>query len=588
MADEKTTVTMREAASFYLRGYFKQSKFAWLTFAGWMIGRVLTYSVPSLLISKILNNLQAGSFEKQDQFAILIFALVLVIVGEFIIRLTGHFMAHFQVRQSDKILKDSYDNLLSKSLGFHADNFAGTLTTKLNRLSRGSVEFSDTLHFNVSDIIGFLLFTIAVLGLKNPIPVIISISAMIIYALIAAPFIKKRLVLVKGRAAMESKRTGLLVDGITNIMTIKSFAQEEQELSDFAEHVDKTGDLTVKTWLYNNWRLDPITATFYTLLTFGPLGIVIYSAGQESSVGDLFLTYALFSVLAVKIWDFSRIWRNLERQLAEAVEGLEILYEPGDVKDSASATVLDVKEGEVVYSGVNFSYQNEELFKNFNLSIPTNQSVGLIGPSGGGKSTFMKLVLRFMDVDSGSIDIDGQNLADITQSSLRSNLSYIPQEPLLFHRSILENITYGNREATKKEVVSAAKKAYAHEFIESLPHGYETLVGERGIKLSGGQRQRIAIARAFLKDAPILVLDEATSALDSESEKLIQESLLKLMKGKTSIVIAHRLSTIKHLDRVIVLDNGEIVQDGTHEELSKQKGLYKTLWSHQSGGFLQD
>ena len=224
----------------------------------------------------------------------------------------------------------------------------------------------------------------------------------------------------------------------------------------------------------------------------------------------------------------------------------------------------------------------------FNLEIPKQQKVGLVGPSGGGKTTITKLLLRFIDPQTGNILFDGQNISNVTQKSLREAVSYVPQEPLLFHRSLFENIAYSNDEATEADVIRAAKIAHADDFINQLSDKYNTLVGERGIKLSGGQRQRVAIARALLKKAPILILDEATSALDSESEKYIQEGLWKLMENKTAIVIAHRLSTIKHLDRIIVLDNGKIVQDGTHNELIKQTGLYAKLWNHQSGTNTKD
>ena len=242
-------------------------------------------------------------------------------------------------------------------------------------------------------------------------------------------------------------------------------------------------------------------------------------------------------------------------------------------------------------SKVSFTYigKNEsKLFENLNLTIPAGQNVGIVGPSGGGKTTITKLLLRFMDIRSGAIKIDGINIAEVTQTSLRDAITYVPQEPLLFHRSIKENIAYGKPSATMKEITTAAKKAHAHDFIEKLPQGYDTLVGERGIKLSGGQRQRVALARAILKDAPIIVLDEATSALDSESERLIQEALFSLMEGRTTIVIAHRLSTIKHLDRILVLKDGKIIEDGNHVDLIKKKnGTYAKLWSHQSGGFIE-
>jgi ATP-binding cassette subfamily B protein len=228
------------------------------------------------------------------------------------------------------------------------------------------------------------------------------------------------------------------------------------------------------------------------------------------------------------------------------------------------------------------------LFEKLSLRIQSGEHIGLVGKSGGGKTTITKLLLRFLDIQNGSIKIDGQDIAQVTQESLRRKIAYVPQEPLLFHRSLAENISYGKPGADQKEIEKVARMAHAHEFIKDLAHGYDTLVGERGVKLSGGQRQRIAIARAMLKDAPILVLDEATSALDSESEVLIQDALWKLMEGRTAIVIAHRLSTIQKMDRIIVMDDGKIVEEGTHKELTAQKGVYASLWDHQTGGFIEE
>jgi ATP-binding cassette subfamily B protein len=249
-----------------------------------------------------------------------------------------------------------------------------------------------------------------------------------------------------------------------------------------------------------------------------------------------------------------------------------------------------VNNSEITLRNVDFMHDKEEskLFSKFSLTIPGQQKTGMVGVSGSGKTTLTKLLLRFMDVSDGSIEIDNQDIKEVTQKSLHENIAYVPQEPLLFHRSLRENIAYGKPGASQKEIEKAAKLAHANEFIEKLPDRYETLVGERGVKLSGGQRQRVAIARAILKDAPILVLDEATSALDSESEKLIQDALAKLMKNRTSIVIAHRLSTIQKMDRIVVLVKGKIAEQGSHKELLAKKGIYAKLWAHQSGGFIEE
>ncbi len=265
---------------------------------------------------------------------------------------------------------------------------------------------------------------------------------------------------------------------------------------------------------------------------------------------------------------------------------LNIIAVPHGIQDAQGAGALRVQKGEIRFAGVHFDFAAQPVFKDLNLNIEAGEHIGLIGHSGAGKSTLINLLLRYFDPQSGAVLIDGQNIAEVTQDSLRKNIAVIPQDTSLFHRSLMENIRYGRLEASDEEVIEAAKKAHAHEFIKDLPQGYDTLVGERGVKLSGGQRQRIAIARAILKDAPILILDEATSALDSESEKLIQDSLKSLMDGKTVIAIAHRLSTISHLDRLVVMEAGKIIEEGHHDLLLQKNGVYAKLWSMQSGGFL--
>jgi ATP-binding cassette, subfamily B, bacterial len=276
--------------------------------------------------------------------------------------------------------------------------------------------------------------------------------------------------------------------------------------------------------------------------------------------------------------------------MGDARDMVEILKIEAEVKDPQKPQKVRIGHGEIKFQSVQFQHSgsDEAIFEDFNLDISAGEKVGLVGHSGSGKTTFTRLLLRFSDIDGGKILIDGQSISAITQADLRKNIAYVPQEPLLFHRTISENIAYGNGKASNKEVETAAKSSHAAEFIEKLPNGYETLVGERGVKLSGGQRQRIAIARAMLKDAPILMLDEATSSLDSESEKYIQDALWKLMEGRTAIVIAHRLSTIQRMDRIVVLDDGQVVEQGTHKELLDAGGTYARLWAHQSGGFLED
>ena len=308
------------------------------------------------------------------------------------------------------------------------------------------------------------------------------------------------------------------------------------------------------------------------------------------TVSTLILMVNYSSQMINNLWELSGVFKTMNRVFGDAHEMTLILDMKDDVVDMPNASELALLQAAVNFDNISFRHNDakEAIFQNFSLKVQPGERIGLVGVSGSGKTTLTKLLLRFADVDTGEITIDGQNIRDVTQESLRKNIAYVPQETALFHRSIAENIAYGKPGATQAELERAAKLANADEFIRELPQGYETLVGERGVKLSGGQRQRIAIARAILKDAPILVLDEATSALDSESEALIQGALSTLMQGRTSIVIAHRLSTVASLDRIVVLEDGKIVEQGTHHQLlGKSHGVYNHLWSRQSGAFME-
>ncbi|MAF25688.1 hypothetical protein CL634_08980 [bacterium] len=305
------------------------------------------------------------------------------------------------------------------------------------------------------------------------------------------------------------------------------------------------------------------------------------------TIGGFALIQALIFGLFIHLWDIGRYIRQIYERLALSEEMTEILLSEHGVKDHPEASTLKVKEGKIEFEQVSFAYhQTRKIFNKFDLKITHGERVALIGPSGGGKTSIIKLLLRLYDIESGSIKIDGTDIAKVTQDSLRKNIAMVPQDPILFHRTLMENIRYGKTNATKEEVIKASKMAHCHEFISQLPEAYDTYVGERGVKLSGGERQRVSIARAILADAPILILDEATSSLDSESERYIQDALKNLMKGRTNIVIAHRLSTIMQMDRILVLEKGKVTEEGTHQELLKiRRGTYQKLWEIQAGGF---
>lgn len=576
-------------------------------YPGWVTGVVfslplailLNSYLPPLILANVLSRLSRHQYVAHDiwgSFGTQILEYLFVLfAGMAAWRLVDHFVWKLEGYITKDIAEQVLDHMLKLSTDFHANNFTGSLVSQANKLISSYGRAADTSMFSVYPLISGIVIASVILAPKAPLYVLVLIisSALFIgFALRISKPVRHHGALT---AAAESRQTGYLADAITNMVAIKSFSMGSYEKRRF-----KKATTTTSQSIFRLARAHQRQMNYLGVLSrsMGGLALVMAIVSVmvfNINIATVFLIFSYTSSIVDQLFNFgNQALRNYNRSIGDAFDMVQKLAMEPTVKDPSRPEKPRIGRGEVVFSAVEFDHESKEnnrhkpLFSDFNLQISPGEKVGLVGHSGGGKTTLTKLILRFMDIESGEILIDGQNIAKITQDDLRGYITYVPQEPLLFHRTLAENISYGKLDASQEEIVKAARLAHAHEFIDDLPNGYETLVGERGIKLSGGQRQRVAIARAMLKDAPILVLDEATSALDSESEKLIQAALWKLMEGRTAIVIAHRLSTVQRMDRIVVLENGEVIEQGTHKDLLAAKGTYAKLWAHQSGGFLEE
>lgn len=573
---------------FYVIGKKRTRIYFLIPFFG-ILSAILSLQIP-IYVKKIIDALAQKTSTIDVVLKLLWIFIIVRLVAWLLFRLK-ELITTYQVTYINSFLRNyAFEHLLKHSHSFFINRFSGSLNKKISDYSSAfqtiSFQFDSVIIPLIIQLFG-ATYIIARSDTFIAACFFIGVSFIILFN---GVLLKKKAPLNRKVSDTMSTIQGFGQDAISNHSSILLFSQHGNELKMRRELENIWQKNKIKQWIFGD-SIYTIQGFVFIVLEFFTIFLSIKGIYAGTiSIGD-FLMFQFFIIGSLSyVNHFSYTLRFIYEALADAEEMVEILETPHEVEDKVNAESLQVPEGKITFTDMTFAYnQSNQALTNITLEIQKGQKVGLIGPSGAGKSTFVKLLLRFFDVTGGSIQIDGQDIRDVTQDSLHSAIGFVPQDPTLFHRSLIDNIRYGKIDATEEEVIEAAKKAHAHEFISKLPEGYNTLVGERGIKLSGGERQRVAIARAILKNAPILVLDEATSALDSESERLIQDALNILMENKTVIVIAHRLSTIQHMDRILVIDNGRVVEDGNHKTLlENQKSLYAKLWNLQAGGFIVD
>lgn len=514
---------------------------------------------------------------------------ILVSTGSNVLwRISGYAGSYWAtgVRLTARHSLTSYVTLHSRA--YFSDRFAGSISNKIGHASNGARDMVDQILYEFLSLSVSVLASFYIAFTTAPVLGLIFLVWVSVVMMINLYFARRRTPLSSRAQALETKVTGATVDLLSNITAMQEYARRIFEIDRLKDMIAERRRAAIRNWHYGEHVLT-FNAVLQAVFAAGMVFIAVRLASQGSiTPGDVVLILTLifrvedqFLFLGQHINRFGETWGEVKDSLNE-------ILLPHEMPDRADAVPLSVKQGGITLHAVTFGYGSDMIFRRLSLSIAPGERVGVVGRSGAGKSTLVKLLLHHYELESGYIAIDNIDISSVTQESLRSAISVVPQDPQLFHRSITENIAYGRPGATDAEVQEAARLAQAHDFISRLPEGYDSMVGERGVKLSGGERQRIAIARAILKNAPILLLDEATSALDSESEVEIQKALKRLMQGKTVLAIAHRLSTLREMDRIIVMDRGRVIEDGTHEQLLHRGGVYADLWNHQAGGFLQD
>lgn len=557
---------------------------------------LFTIPISTLLVSTLLPyflSLSIGGLVNKNQSVIWVNLWIAMSVGAIgaILNYVGfQALTIHESKNRASLSDDTFKELLNKDVGFFVNEKVGALTSRFIDFCRSEVAIADLLIIRTLGFILSIIIGLAIVALQSWILALVMAFLMTCMVVEIKWSLKKRAKPRHVRKTLTGEINGIVADAFTNNLIVKTFANEDQEIKIVSKKNRLFKELFMKDvgFVATEGSVRNALMVIIQILSIIICTFLVFNGKMEIAMAIFVLTY--LQRVASQIFELSNILNGYDQALLEAAPMSEMLMKENLITDQEDAIDLKEINPTIDFKNIEYKYNDSSpnVIKKINLSIQAGEKIGIVGHSGAGKTTITHLLLRFADVTGGQILIDGHDIRDITQKSLRKLIAYVPQEPMLFHRSLRENITYGKLNAADEQIWAAIKQANADEFIKDLPNGIETTVGERGVKLSGGQRQRIAIARAILKDSPILILDEATSALDSASEKLIQDSLNKLMKNRTSIVIAHRLSTIAKLDRIIVLNQGKISESGTHSELLVKNGIYAKLWAHQSGGFIEE
>ncbi|MFE5535736.1 ABC transporter ATP-binding protein [Streptomyces sp. NPDC056492] len=588
-----------------LRYYGRElARMRWLTAPAMLlpaIGNIGIGYIAPLVVAKLVGRIAddtAGAGTGTGLGATLPYVLgfgAVLLLSEGAWRLGLHCLNRVDALGIERLYVTGMDELFAKDAAFFHDNFAGSLTKRVLSFASRFEEFVDALTFSVVGRFVPLLFGSVVLWRYEPLLVVALLAMIAVTGGCVFPLVRRRQALVDRREEAIARVSGHVSDSLMNMDTVRAFAAEEREAAEHRSRVAQSRALTLRSWDYGNLRIDTVVAPMSVVTNALGLLIAVTVAGGGGGGGHgveaVVVAFTYFSNATRIMFEFNQIYRRLESSMTEAAQFTQLLLTPPTVRDPQSPEPAPepARAGEVRFEKVDFAHAGAEpLFEGLDLDVPGGAKIGLVGRSGGGKTTLTRLLLRMTDIDGGRIMIGGRDITRLRQRDLRGLMAYVPQDPAMFHRTLRENIAFARPGASEAEIRRAAEAAHVTEFADALPDGLDTMVGERGVKLSGGQRQRVALARAILRDAPILLLDEATSALDSESEILVQEALWRLMEGRTALVVAHRLSTVAHMDRLVVLDRGRIVEQGTHHELLACGGTYAKLWQHQSGGFLDE